>query len=157
MCQISICLLGSSHKVSLSVGQANCWQFWVKKSKIHFENVKNYIFCSSLNKQLKTRQKGSTSRQWSKIVLLEHIFRKSVSTPFANAFADLRLSTTARSKRLRDWETNGEGFLLLDKHMTSSEIGAIVATSWYYQKTFSFGNSSRGFFMNHVNFHKWVC
>ena len=29
---------------------------------------------------------------------------------------------------------------------TSSEIGAIVATSWYYQKTFSFGNSSRGFF-----------
>ena len=30
---------------------------------------------------------------------------------------------------------------------TSSEIVAIVATSWYYQKAFSFGNSSRGFFL----------
>ena len=159
MCQISICLLGSSHKASLSVGQANCWQFCVKKLKIHFGNVTNYIFCWSLNKQLKTHEKGLTSRQWSKIVLLEQIFWKSVSTPFANAFADLRLSTTARSKRLRDWETNGEGFLLLDKHMVALKcffatlllkdnlilwiqinvqfFGSLVGT-WHWQKCVSF-------------------
>ena len=120
MCQTSICLLGSSYKASLSVGQANCWQYCVKKLKIHFENVTDFIFCSSLNKQLKNREKGSTSRQWSKIVLLEHIFRKSVSTPYANAFADLRFSTTARSRGLVIEKSGVEGFRLLHKHLSPS-------------------------------------
>ena len=52
--------------------------------------------------------------------------------------ADLRFSTTARIfKRLRDLETNGEGFLLLDKHMlylnsqnSKAQLGCSSSIFW---------------------------